>query len=404
MPTVDLDELLRLLADPQVESLEIARLAGVPREQAGRAARLLAGLAKAKPEEVITLPAPLAAALSRAALSMGRAELLLALSRSTEKEVAKEAKRGLHVMKTRGVAVPEPPREPVWALKPAPVEAPFPAYTSAPDALGERAVWTCRNVPGKGVEVGQAILSDTRGVMEFEVGVIGRKEWRTFLGGLFEKGSSMAVAEIPFDRAHALIAEARGLNDGSGEQVPEGFDLWLSRLGPAPTPPDPAEGFEPLPEREEKEALETSASLHDLPLLRDWLADIDHLKSVAAELDQVAVSSLYIDENQRLEQAERVIATGIDSWLTPERRALFSRRLYVVARQLVACGDHDHAKIAAAAARALQGGLPARSIPFARLLVEKAFRTAKAASLLTSLSGEPSPSAEGRIDPPSLLR
>src|SRR5512133_847726 len=103
MASLDPERLLAMLRDPNVESREIAEAAGVPREEAGRASRLLLGIAKAKPEEAAALAAPLA------------------------KDVAKEAKRGLHVLRTRGVAVPEPPpRAAPAAPQPAP-EPPLPA-------------------------------------------------------------------------------------------------------------------------------------------------------------------------------------------------------------------------------------------------------------------------------------
>src|SRR5512138_3741870 len=119
MASLDTDRLLAMLRDPNVESREIAEAAAVPREEAGRASRLLLGIARAKPEEVASLPAPLAAALARAALVAGRGDLLAALAVHPGKEVAKEAKRGLHVLKTRGVVVPEPPRPAAAAPAPA---------------------------------------------------------------------------------------------------------------------------------------------------------------------------------------------------------------------------------------------------------------------------------------------
>jgi hypothetical protein len=392
MPGLDLDRLLGLLGDPEVESLTIATLAGVPREEAGRAARLLSGLARARPEDVLTLPGPLAAALGRAAAAAGRADLLAALAGHPGKEVVKEAKRGLHLLRTRGVSVPELPAPPAPAPAPAPAEPPLPAFASAPDGRGERAVWMARNVPGKGIEICQAVISDERGLVEAHVGLLGRKEWRAFAGSLVERGAAMAVAEVPAARAHALVADARALNETTGERVPEGADLWLARLGPlARAEPEPEPG--PLPPGEEAEALLASADLHQLPLLRGWLADEAHLRATAARLDEVAASPLYLDERQRAEQAARVVAEAVESWLDPGRRALLARRLHAVARHLLDRNQPGHARAAAAAARALAAGTPGREIPFARLLLEKAFPPAP-----------PPGVAPARIDPGVSLR
>jgi hypothetical protein len=371
--TPDPDQLLALLRDPHVESQEIAAQVGVPREEAGRAARLLMALPKAKPEEVVTLPPPLAVALARAALAAGRVDLLGALAGHAGKDVAKEAKRALHLLRARGVEVPEASRL-VAPPALAPVADPgLPALASAVDGRGERVVWLPRAQPGKGIEVGQAVLSDERGLTELRVGMLGRKEWRGFVKDLLERGARMGVMEVPRRHAHAWITAGRALNERTGQRVPDGADFWLHALGPAEAPPDPAAALPPLPPDEEREALLRSDKLHDLPLLAPWLAEEDYLKTVAARLDEVQVSPLYIDEGQRAAQVERVLSVAAADYLDDARRGRLASRLLSVAAHLASRGDAAHAQAAAAAARALASGAPAESIPFARGLVFKAF-------------------------------
>ncbi len=390
MATVDIEALLTMLRDSNVESRDIAAAAGVPREEAGRAARLVVGIARAKPEEVATLPGALAVAAARAALAASRPDLLAALAGHPEKEVGKEAKRGLHILKSRGVAVPEPPRA-ASSAPAAPAEPPLPAYASAIDGQGERALWLARTVPGKGIEIAQAVVSDTLGLLELQVGLVGRKEWRGLAKGLLSHGATLGVAEIDRDRARSMVVAARALNDRSGHRVPEGAELWLGQLGTASPPPDPAAGFPPLAPDEEQDALGASAMLHDLPLLKGWLADEAFLRGVAAKLDEVAVSPLYIDERQRTDQLRRVIAEAVDSYFDADRRRVLSSRLFAVAEHLVERGDPAHARAAAAAARALAAGTPPAAIPFARLLVEKAFPPQGPSSPAPAASPEPSP-------------
>lgn len=372
MAKLDIDRLLEMLRDPNVESRDLADAAGVPREDAARAARLTLGIGRASADEVASLPAPLAVAVCRAALAAGRAEILAALAARPEKDVAKEAKRGLHLLRARGVSVPEPPRPAAAPAAPAPEPA-LPAYATAVDARGERAVWLPRTVPGKGVEIAQAVISDERGIVELQVGTVGRKEWRAIAKGLLERGAAMGLGEV--ERAHAasLLVSARALNDASGQVLPEGADLWLRQLGPAAPPPDPAARFAPLPEGEEREALAASGALHELRLLRSWLAEEDFLRQVAARLDEISVSPLYLDEAQRAAQAARTVADAVDSYFDERRRRALSSRLFSIAAHLEDGGDAPHARAAAAAARALAADVAPRAIPFARLLVEKAF-------------------------------
>src|SRR5512144_2565786 len=140
MGPVETDQLLEMLRDPNVESRDVAAAAGVAREDAARAARLVAGIAKATAEDALALPAPLAVVAARAALAAGRADLLAALAAHPSKDAAKEAKRGLHLLRARGVAVPEPPR-PAPPPPAVPAEPPLPCYATAPDGQGERALW-----------------------------------------------------------------------------------------------------------------------------------------------------------------------------------------------------------------------------------------------------------------------
>lgn len=383
---LDPDRLLTLLKDPNTESQEIAAAIGAPREEVGRAARLLLGLPKAKPEDVATLPGPLAGAIARAALAAGRADLLLALAGHASKDVSKEAKRGLHVLKTRGVAVPEPPR-PAAPAPAAATEPPLAAFATAIDGHGERAVWLPRAVPGKGIEVAQAVISDERGLLELQLGALGRKEWRAFAKDVLARGASMGVGELDRGRAHALVVAARARNEVTGQRVPDGTDVWLAQLGPAAPPEDPAVRFPPLADEDERAALRASGLLHDLPLLRSWLADEGYLRQLAARLDEVAVSPLFLDERQRSDQMQRLVADAAAAYLDAPRRAQLSARLLEVAAHLADRGDAAHAQSAAAAARALRAGRPAEEIPFARLLVEKAFPAAVAGA--TTPGGQP---------------
>jgi len=377
--TLDPDALLALLRDPNAESRQIAEAADAPREEAGRAARLVHSIARAKAEEVATLPPSLAVAVLRAALAAGRADVLAAAAVGPSKEVAKEAKRALHLLRTRGVVVPDLPRQ-APAPPAAPPEPELPCYASALDGHGERAVWLARAVAGKGIEVAQGILSDLDGLASLQVGVLGRKEYRTFAQDLMGRGGNLGVIEIPRQRAHALLADARRRGEAAGKALPAGAAAWLAKLGEAPPLDDPAARFPALGPDEEQAAVEGSGALHALPLLRGWLADEEALRAVAAKLDEVAVSALYVDERQRAEQAHRVLADAVTAYFDEARRSRWAGRLLVAAGHLADSGDEASGRCAAAAARALRAGRDALEIPFARLLFEKALPAAGAAA------------------------
>jgi hypothetical protein len=372
MPLEDPDQILAMLRDPNVDSQEVAAQTGLQRTEAARAARLLVGLAKAKAEEVATLPPLLQAALLKAALDGGRGEVLSVLAASSDKVLSKEAKRCLHLLRARGVAVPEAPRAAPPTPAPASEEV-FPCYGSSIDSQGERAIWISRNVPGRGVEVGQAVISDVSGLIELQVGVLGRKEYRTFGKDIAERGQTMGVCEIDPGNARGLVVQARRQNDTSGRPVPDGADAWLGRIGPGILPPDPSTTFPPLPDEDERAALAASAELHSLPMLRGWIADESALRALATTLDGLQASTAIDDEGLRTEQMAAAVAEALEAWLDPDCRKRLSSRLFAVALHFQGSGLADRAAQAAAAARALAAGSPGRTIPFVRGMVEKAF-------------------------------
>jgi hypothetical protein len=377
MANVDPEALLQMLRDPNRETQEIAAAAGASREEAARASRLVLGIGKAKPEEVLAVPARLAFAVLRAAAAARRGDFLAVAARHPSKDVAKEAKRALYLLKMRGVTVPELQRQ-APPPAPAPLDSALPCFASALDGQGERAIWIARPVPGKGVEVGQLVISDRKGLLALQVGLLGRKEYRAFGKDLLERHDAMGVAEVDLEQAKSLAAAARKLNEPPGTPPPEGADAWLARLGPASPPSDPAQRFAPLPDDEEQAALEASGKLHGLPLVRGWLADEDALRGLAHKLDEISVSSLYVDERQRSQASLTTFEEAVERYFDATSRALWASRLFTLADHLDRSGDAPHAAQAAAAARALGSSAPAMRIPFARLLFEKAFPSASA--------------------------
>jgi hypothetical protein len=392
MTSPEVDQLLSMLRDPNRETHEIAAAAGVPREEAGRACRIVMGIGRAKPDDVATLPPPLALAVLRAAVAAGRADMVAAAANHPAKQVSKEGKRELYLLRTRGVAVPEGPRPSVTAPAPTP-EPPVPCYASALDGRGERALWLGRSVPGKGIEVAQVVISDQKGITELHIGMMGRKEYRAFGRDVLARGGGMGVTELDRETAKSIVAAARALNDADRGPPPSGTDAWLSRLGPAAPLPDLGARFPPLPEADERAAVDAGGKLHELPLVRGWLADEEALRALAHRLDEISVSSLYVDERQRAEAVGHAIHDAATSHFDDARRALWASRLLTLADHLERGGDAGSAGLAAASARALRSGVPVAQIPFARLLVEKAFPP-------PAPPGHPEPPA---ADPGSLL-
>jgi hypothetical protein len=377
------DECLALLKDVSLRPESIAeemQCAGVSRPQPAQvqAAREVlaklqaAGLEGADPKavaaEIATLPEMLALAVVHAAGRASRQEVLHELATSTGRLLAKEAKRELQKLKQRGVQVQEVPPQGEPILKPLPEgEAPV-SYASSIDAYGERAVWWTR--PGRqGVEVVQIVLSDLKGILAADALALSRRSWREFVKRL-PRQDVVSSAEIPREHARQLIADAEAAGARNGFSPPPAYADALRILGPAPAvaPPSPGLAVELTDELAHQLA---GAALFEDPLFMTWIPEEDELRRFALRVDEIATSQLYIDARQRQQAFGHAADDAAAGYFTPQRRALYSRRLVEMAHVLASEKRVDAARTALAVSRALEKDA---TNPFCRALFSHALK------------------------------
>jgi hypothetical protein len=339
-------------------------------ERTAQSAGLAAEGAAAEPEvarRMSVLPEPLALALVRAAGDAQRQDALVELAGAPQKALAKEAKRELQRLKQRGVQVQEIRPRGETVLKPPP-EAEAPAcYASSIDAYGERAVWWSHATRG-GVEVVQAVVSDVKGILAIDALALSRRNFRDFAKRLPRQGGVVTSVEVSKDHARWLIAQAAEEGSRNGFAPPPAYADALRILGPAPQepPPPPAASIEFGPDGELPHRLAGAALFAD-PLLQTWIPDDEALRSFALKVDEIAVSRLFIDDEQRRAAFERAGDEASEAYFTPQRRTRYARRLLETAHVL-ACEDRlDAARTALAASRDLAGEEGAKN-PFCKAL------------------------------------
>jgi hypothetical protein len=403
------DECLALLKDASLRPESIAeemQCAGVSRPQPAQvqaardvlaklqteAVAQTAGLAGPDPREVAAaiaaLPEMLALALVHAAGRASRQEVLHGLATSLNRALAKEAKRELQKLKQRGVQVQEIPPQGEPILKPLPEgEAPV-CYASSIDAYGERAVWWTR--PGRqGVEVVQVVISDLKGILASDALALSRRSWREFVKRLPHQGV-VTTAEIPKDHARQLIADAESAGARNGFSPPPTYGDALRILGPAPAAPPPAPGLVVELPDELAHQLAGSALFED-PLFMSWIPEEDDLRRFALRVDEIATSQLYIDARQRQQAFERAADDAAASYFTPQRRALYAKRLVEMAHVLVSEKRVDAARTALAVSRALEREA---TNPFCRALFTHALQ-----GRLDEKAAPPQPTPSGLVTP-----
>ena len=273
-------------------------------------------------------------------------------------------------MKQKGVQVQELKPQGDTILKPLPEsEAPL-CYASSIDSYGERAVWWARPAR-QGVEVVQVVLSDVKGILAADALGLSRRSYREFVKRL-PRSNVVTTAEISKDHARQLIADAEATGTRNGFAPPESYGGALRLLGPAPDAPPPSPGDSI--ELREDDALAhqlAGAALFDDPLFVSWIPEEDALRSFALRVDEIAVSQLYLDQPQKQEAFGRAAEEAALAYFTPQRRALYARRLLEMAHVLAQVGRIDAARTALAVSRALpSGGMN----PFCRALFTHALQ------------------------------
>jgi hypothetical protein len=343
-------------------------------------------------------PAGVALAAVEVARAKGLPNVLWALSGHPTREVGKAARRALHLLRSRGVAVgerPEAPRSKVALSPPQPGdEASEPCRTTTADGFGDRALW----IPLKrlqGFELWELVLSDELGVREVHRAELSRKQLRAHFASLPKGG--MGIYVLPRPRAAGLLAEAIALG-GAPRELTEARGL-LDRLGggnPATAVPDSAVVGAP---GDDPERLAESAQLFDEPELRTFVPPEQLLRELALKLDEIEVSPLLLDGRQKADRRQHVLDQAVESHFTPVRRARYARRLFELCDLWTAEEKPMPAARAAAVARHLVGAAPILEDPFARRMFQRIFAKPPAATQGSETPEPEKPVSGGLIVP-----
>jgi len=342
-------------------------------EEALESARTLArDAAIANPAAVAQLPEPLALAVLEAAVIAGSPVLAEALAASGHKSLAKAAKRAAYRLRSRGVAVAEPPRPEADPTPPtAATPEALPALLSPTTGTGEFALVLGRPLRGGGIELVQALVSDETGVHELAISEVSRGNFRKMLKA---SRAGRYAAEVPHELAAALLAEAAGRNLRTHTAFPRGLDMALRHHGvqpaeePTPPPPEPDD---------ERLAVTEGASLHEVPEIAQWLPPEGELRRVVGKMDEVGVSPLALSPVQREEQLLQSVRALAHEFFTPAMRQHYARRLWRVAEFLERTERAHPAQVARAEARRLFHGATEPPSRFAERLYEKVLQLAR---------------------------
>ena len=311
------------------------------------------------------LPAELALAVLEAAVALRRVAPAEQLATSSDREVAKAARRALYRLRSAGVATPERERP---AEAPAPAAPPpaetLPGFASLPDGTGQRALLLAHPVRG-GVEVVEALVSDELGLLSLSRAEMSRSAWRK----LARRPEMERLLPLPAEEGRALLAEAVRRNLETRTPFPPDADVALRHLGIEAETGELA----PLPPPEEGDAVLAveSGALHREPEFAAWLPPEPELKRLALRVDELRTSPLALSPEQQAEALRERIRAQAEEFFDEPRRRLYARRLWAVAPALERRGAEHLARVARATARRLFHGSAGLFPPFAEQLFTK---------------------------------
>ena len=290
----------------------------------------------------------------------------------------KAARRELHRLRSAGVE--PPPRVAAASDSPTATEpsvaqpqaAVTEAWATDIDPTGSRALWLLGERALGGGWLAALLLNDQTGLEELALVDSTRKR---FLRELDERRREGTWISLPGAYALHLVREAVDLTRERGGGLPTRYRAFRDVFGEAAGGPERAlvyETINPVEASFNPDWLDDSARLVREPELAGWhLAVPPSLRARTLEVARAPAAVLLVPTHPPEQQARELLAEAAEATLTPAVRRGLQRRLEETAYVFIASERLGAARLAVAAARALEErGLPVERQPLVRALVE----------------------------------
>jgi hypothetical protein len=297
----------------------------------------------------------------------------------------KAARRGINVLKARGVAIPD--RTHVARMPTDAIEG-YEAWFVPPDGGGSAIVLIASRRQSGKYRIVHAILRDGVGLLEIRVLEMSRAQLKTS----FDESTRRVgypPASVPLDWARARVAAAKSENAKSGAILPLGLDTDADILGPAPAsaPVHPVDAAK-IDVKAASGSVAESAVLHNEPELRGWLPTGQAMQELLLDVGQKLGAGASGDtddaaksptEGPQQEKVDSAIGAAIDAatdrFFAPEIRERLAARMKDSAISILArAGRERAAQVLATADATVAAGLitsPPHEVPFLRAFFQK---------------------------------
>jgi hypothetical protein len=286
----------------------------------------------------------------------------------------KAARRGLNVLKSRGVKPPALAR--VVSVAGGKGEETLEGWLLPPDTNGVTLFAITARTPASRYRVAFAFIQPDVGVIRATSGEMSQ----TDLKDSFQRASRGAyrAVNVPVDYARYRIASARKRQKERGLAETLGFASGEALLAGAPSDvehPFDAEGLE-LADEDAKELAAKSGLLHQLAEFASWLPEKPAVDELLAKVGETLTPGEPPDQAKFEASLKEQVLAATDRYFTPERRAQLVLSMKDSALSVLAREGETRALDVVATMKAIErAGLitdPPRDVPFLRAFFEKA--------------------------------
>ena len=278
-----------------------------------------------------------------------------------DRAIRKAARRELHRLRSMGVGPPasSQPRAESTEARPTPL-AVSEAWATDIDQSGARALWLLAERPLGGVWFAALLLNDLAGLPEMSLIDTTRKRFQRELDEVRRQPGTWV--DLPGDYGLKLVREVVDLTRELGGGVPTRYRGFRDVFGEASGPPERGliyESISPVEINFNPGWLDESPRLVREPELAGWYVPMPtELRARALEAAHAPSTGLLVPGHTPEQQVLALLAETARDVLTPRIRHAFRRRLEETAYIFLKTDRTGLARLAAAAARALDLGGP----------------------------------------------
>jgi hypothetical protein len=315
-----------------------------------------------------------AEALVDAWVKAGNAAAVGAAADHGSGKARKAARRGMNVLKSRGIKPPVAAR--VVSVAGDKGEETLEGWLLAPDTNGVTLFAVTSRTPSSRYRVVFAFTQPDVGVLRATSGEMSQTDLKDSFTRA-ARGAYRAV-NVPVEYARYRIAAARKRQKERGIAETFGFAHGEALLAGAPSElehPFDAEGLE-LADEDVKELAGKSGLLHQLPEFATWLPDKGAVDELLAKVGETLTPGAPPDQTAFEASLREQVLAATDRYFTPERRAQLVLSMKDSAVSVLAREGEARALDVVATMKAVESaGLitdPPRDVPFLRAFFEKA--------------------------------